>query len=103
MSQKLRNFCLTINNYNDEDISMALKCPYQYLILGKEIGESGTHHLQGYCELKNQTRFNTVKEWFPKAHMEPRKGTANEAADYCKKDGEFTEYGEKKNKVKELT
>lgn len=93
MSQRLRNFCFTINNYTIEDIEKAKTIDYSYLIIGKEIGEKGTPHLQGYCELNKQTRFNTIKKQLPKAHIEERHGTALQASDYCKKENNFEEFG----------
>ena len=31
-----------------------------YVVVGEEIGEEGTSHLQGYGELKKRTKFTTV-------------------------------------------
>lgn len=94
MSQRLRNFCFTINNYTIEDIENCKNLSYSYLILGKEIGEKGTPHIQGYCELKGQKRFDSIIKHFKhKAHIEQRKGTAKEASDYCKKDNNYEELG----------
>jgi len=92
---RLRNFCFTLNNY-DSDSLVALKSSdkLSYLIVGKEVGESGTPHLQGYCELKGQLIFKNVKKLLPTAHIEKRFGSAEQASKYCKKDGEFEEIGE---------
>lgn len=90
---RLRNFCFTINNYITFHAMEELKKISKFLIYGKEVGESGTPHLQGYCELLKRTRFNKIKAIIPTAHIEPRKGTSTQARDYCAKDGEFTEYG----------
>lgn len=65
----------------------------KYVIFGKEISTSGTPHLQGYCELVKRTRLKALKKLLPTAHLEQRKGTAQQAADYCKKDNDFVEYG----------
>lgn len=88
-----RNFCFTKNNYTDEDIVKIREYDYKYLIYGLEIGEEkGTPHLQGYCELRNPTSLTKLQPIF--GHIEARRGTANEAADYCKKSGNFYEDGE---------
>jgi len=65
----------------------------RYLIFGREIGESGTPHLQGYLELRSKQRLSWVKKRHGKAHWEPRKGTPDEARKYCMKDGDFEEFG----------
>lgn len=88
-----RNFCFTINNPTNEDRAKLLETPYRYLVYGEEKGESGTPHLQGYCELRNQMRLNAIKAHMPRAHIEARRGTARQAADYCKKDGQYIEHG----------
>lgn len=93
MSQT-RNICFTINNYTEEDIKSLDWDQITYLVYGKEVGESGTPHLQGYMELKAPKKFTTIKKKILRAHMETRKGTAQQAADYCKKDGDYVEKGE---------
>lgn len=93
---RLRNFVFTVNNYTDVEKSnvneFAARC--RYLVYGEEVGESGTPHLQGYAELTRLTRFNKIKELLPRAHIEKRRGTAKQAAQYCKKEGKFREFGE---------
>lgn len=98
---KARNLCFTINNYSDSEID-ALKAwnQVQYLVVGKEVGESGTKHLQGYVEFVSSKKFETIKKYLPRAHLEVRKGTAMQAANYCKKDGDFIEQGKISNQGK---
>jgi len=93
-NDRYRNFCFTINNPTDDDKSKVAQLPASYTVYGEEIGEkSGTPHLQGYCELTKQTRFKKLKLLLPRAHIEKRRGTAEQAAKYCKKDGVYTETG----------
>lgn len=92
----LRNVCITLNNYTIDELAHLGKCDerIQYMILGHEVGESGTRHLQGYVEFTKQIKFNTVKKIISeRAHLEPRMGTAVQARDYCMKDGDYWEYG----------
>lgn len=66
-------------------------------MIGKEQGEEGTPHLQGYIVFKNKKRFSTVKQFVgARAHVEPKskRSTPTEASDYCKKDGDYQEFGE---------
>lgn len=95
---RLKNFCFTLNNYTEEDIRY-LETFYNgycvYLIYGKEIGTvGGTAHLQGYAQLKKQTRFNTIKKLLNKYHIEDAMGTPEQNKVYCSKDGNFIEFGE---------
>lgn len=100
---RVRNFVFTINNYEPEDLEKANSVwdKASYLIIGKEVGESNTPHLQGYCELEGQMSFKKLKKtYMPRAHIEKRKGTGKQAADYCKKEGNFTEQGQLKKQGK---
>jgi len=48
----IRNACFTLNNPTEEEFWEILKLrEYNYLIVGYEIGEEGTHHLQGILNL----------------------------------------------------
>lgn len=93
MAANLKNFVFTINN-PAEDCLEELKDKCQYLIWGEEVGMNGTPHFQGFAQLHKLTRFNTIKKMIPKAHIESMRGTAEQAAEYCKKEGKFHEYGE---------
>lgn len=46
-SLKCRNYCFTLNNYKEEDIEKLLKSDVKYITFQKEVGDSGTPHLQG--------------------------------------------------------
>lgn len=71
----------------------------RYVVFQKERGEErGTEHYQGYIEFKQSMRFAGVSKVLPRAHIELRKGTREQARDYCLKqdsqvDGPW-EYGE---------
>lgn len=70
----------------------------RYLVYGREKGESGTPHLQGYIRFKNQRNFNAVRKLLPRAHVEICKDVGA-AIRYCKKDGDVFEKGEEPEKV----
>lgn len=91
-----RGWCFTINNYTEEhEVWCYGMSEYlTYMVVGKEIGESGTPHLQGYAYFQNPVRFSTVASWFTDAHWEAQKGTCQQAADYCKKGNDYFEKGE---------
>lgn len=97
--QRSRNWCLTRNNYHDDDIvgvEGAL-----YTILGKEVGEEGTPHLQGFVHFENARTFNGVKLLLPTCHIEAMRGTIDQAVAYCKKDNDWVEFGDKPLSAKE--
>lgn len=92
-----RHWCFTINNWteNDESQLITLGPQVTYLVFGYETGEAGTHHLQGYVVFPKVKRMREAKNHIgARAHLEPKRGTPKEAADYCKKDGLYKEFGE---------
>lgn len=91
---KARGYCFTLNNWEQAEYEAIANIPCVYQILGKEKGESGTPHLQGFIYFQNPRSFNAIKKLMPKAHIEVMKGTPSQAADYCKKDKDFCEKGE---------
>lgn len=92
-----RAICLTINNYTDEDVVQKLLNDdrFSYIVVGREVGASGTPHLQCYAEFPTGRRWKKLAKEY-KAHIEPRRGTAYQASEYCKKDGNFEERGQMK-------
>lgn len=90
-----RNWCFTINHYNDTEVSLLDAVPCTYLVYGKEVGESGTPHLQGYVVFKSQKTMTAVKKTlgFGRAHLERANGSHEAASAYCKKENAFTERG----------
>ena len=90
----VNNWCFTINNYTEDDITLLDNIDCKYIIYGKEVGESGTPHLQGFVVFKINKRLSGCKKLHKTAHWEASKGTALQASEYCKKDGNFTERGD---------
>lgn len=72
---KLRNVCLTINNYTDSDVEIleSLKPMMTKWAWQSEVGETGTNgtpHLQIALCFKNARSFAGMKKLFPRAHIE---------------------------------
>ncbi len=90
-SKKLtsRAWCFTLNNYVDSDIDTISKVECVYLVVGKEIGEQGTKHLQGFIVFLWQKTMSSVKKCFnnSRVHLEikSRYSTFVDASNYCKK------------------
>lgn len=95
MDKKLSKFwCFTLNNYNTEDEETIKNSGFKYLVYGREVGgETNTPHLQGYIEFESRKRMSTLKKLHKGIHWETRKGTAEQAAAYCKKEGNVVELG----------
>jgi len=95
---KALHWCLTINNWlpTHEAQFAAIQDRAAYYVYGKEVGAEGTPHLQAYVCFKNRISFPAIKKLFPTAHIEvkAKRSTPAQAADYCKKDGVFIEFGE---------
>lgn len=68
-----------------------------FLVYQLEAGDKGTEHLQGYVKFGNAVRLSTLRKALPRAHYEPRRGTREQAREYCRKpdrlDGPW-EFGE---------
>jgi len=95
MSSKCRGYCFTINNYSEFDVIDVerLKESAEYLVYGREVGECGTPHLQGFVRFRNPVSFAKIKTRLTRAHIEMQRGDSGAAAEYCKKDGNFEEFG----------
>jgi len=90
---RFRNWCFTLNNYSDDEYEEVWNTKCKYLVIGKEIGENGTPHLQGYIEFENGKTLTAIKKINSRIHWESRRGTSKQASDYCKKDNNFKEQG----------
>lgn len=90
-----RGYVFTLNNYTEEEEEKLIQTQgHMYLIYGKEVGEKGTPHLQGFIYFKNQRSFNSVKKLLgTRYHIEKQMGTNQQAIDYCKKEGIYREIG----------
>jgi len=89
MNNPAKSWCFTINNWAEKDIKLLTDFEKSYLVYGKEMGESGTPHLQGYFSLKKASRLSALKKIFPTAHLEVAKDR-DAAINYCMKDGDYT-------------
>lgn len=92
MSQS-KNWVFTLNNYTDEDISSLKAINCNYILLGYEVGENGTPHIQGFIQFEQKKRLTAMRKINSRIHWEMMRGTVKQATDYCKKDGKFEEIG----------
>ena len=90
-----RSWVFTWNNYTEEEEEYVQEIDCKYLVYGREVGEKGTRHLQGFITFTEGKTFKTVRKIFKENHVEVAKDTKASIA-YCKKDGDFYETGERK-------
>jgi len=92
-------YAFTLNNYTEDELNnlkRICETESRYAVLGLEVGESGTPHIQGYIIFTKSYRFNTIKSrYLPRCHIEDAHGSPDANFRYCSKDGSFTEYGER--------
>lgn len=91
-AQRTRRACFTLNNWTEEEsqnLKDFLTSKGGLWIIGKEVGEGGTPHLQGYVRFKNQRIFKDLFNHNPRIHWEKCKGTEAQNIKYCSKDGSF--------------
>lgn len=98
-SPRKRKWCITLNNYTDEEfkhLELTLKHRNYKYIIGKEVGEEKTPHLQGFICSKNPVSFDTIKRMNNRLHIEETRGSVVQNLKYCSKEGNYiTNYQEK--------
>ena len=87
---KSKNYCFTMNNYEGTELVDSIECAY--IIYGKEVGASGTPHLQGLVRWNNERSLAATIKALPGCHVEVTKSLFD-AIEYCKKEGDWTERG----------
>lgn len=90
-----RRWCFTLNNYTDLEFEHVKSIDCKYLIVGKEVGDNNTPHLQGYIIFSTPKRFNAVKRLLGnRIHLEKANGSSGQNKEYCSKQNDFFEKGE---------
>lgn len=98
-----KNWCFTLNNPNDRDRDNILRIgkevaegsskEVRYIIVGVEVGASGTQHYQGYIQMYDRKTLLSMIKLIPRAHMEKARGSCADNQRYCSKDGNYQEAG----------
>jgi hypothetical protein len=88
-----RAWCFTVNNWTPEQYDVLLGLNTTYIIIGKEVGEGGTPHLQGYAYFTNQVYYNTLRRKVS-CFWQVARGTPAENIAYCSKEGDFYSRGD---------
>ncbi len=92
-------WCFTLNNYTENEygalVQLFSSVADEYLwIVGKEVGASGTPHLQGYIKKRTGRfrplpKFAVLRDGTQCMHFEKAKGNQSQNYKYCSKDGAF--------------
>jgi len=92
-----RNWVFTLNNFTDEEVKDISgwneEKGVQGVGYGKEVGENGTPHLQGFLVMKNKCSMSTVKKLNSRMHLERMKGRLEQSITYCSKQDSLTIIG----------
>lgn len=94
---RAKNWAFTLNNYNDEDVARlsVAHAEIAYLVFGREVGASGTPHLQGFVQFKRKLSLAAAKRIISDRACLSVARNIHAAAEYCKKeDANFVEIGE---------
>jgi len=92
-----RKWLLTINNpqdcglNHDTIIEILMRFSVEYFCLADEVGQKGTPHTHIFLQLRSATRFSTVKNRFPTAHIDRPNGSAVQNRDYIMKCGKWSD------------
>lgn len=92
-------WCFTLNNPTDDEeqgvTDFLSSRDVTYGVFGRETGSSGTPHFQGFVILNRSRRLSFLRRKIARAHWSRRyaNSTNEEARDYCRKDGDFEEFG----------
>lgn len=92
-------WCFTLNNPTDDEVGalreLGEALTTTHLVIGNEVGEGGTPHIQGFIIFATPKRFETAKRKLGRrVHLERANGTPFQAYTYCCKDGNYEEFGE---------
>jgi len=82
----------TFNNFSEGDFThFKNKISFSgsicnFGIVGREVGANGTHHLQGYVEVKRKCKWEKIRDYFGNNFwFKAARGTAAENITYCSK------------------
>lgn len=101
-----RKYVFTLNNYDEKDIEKVknyLNDKSVKWIFGKEVGEKGTPHLQGYMEYKYPKKWSTICngcDSFKKAWSTKARGSMEQNISYTTKEGDYYHGGFNLEKAK---
>jgi len=84
---RYRRLAYTLNNWTPQEYTDLCSWDVTWCVIGKEVGEDGTPHLQAACVLKSQMTMSAIKKvpGMKRAHFESMRGTPQHNYVYCTK------------------
>ena len=93
---RAKHWCFTLNNYTQDDVdrlsNLISNNEFEYIVFGREVGEEGTPHLQGFVSFKRRKRMEQCIRLMGQMHFSVARNVPA-ARDYCKKGNDFEEFG----------
>lgn len=87
LNMAAKNWVFVLNNYIDEEINFLKTTDiFNYIIFGKEVGEQGTPHLQGYIQLPKKQKRSYLQKINKRIHWEIARGDVDSQLKYCGKE-----------------
>lgn len=93
-ARRHRAFVFTWNNYDDASEALLSELECRYVTYGREVGENGTPHLQGFVYFTSAKTHAAVRNLLTGCHVEVARAIGA-AIEYCQKDGDFIERGDR--------
>lgn len=97
MPSRAKNWCFTLNNYTEEDVSRLSVAHDQvaYIVFGRETApETGTPHLQGFVQFKRKLSLASSKRIISQRANLSVARNVPASIEYCKKDDQnYVEVG----------
>ena len=85
-----KHWMFTLNNPDVESDYLIRALPYKYLIYSYEMASTGTVHIQGYVSFQGCKKLSVLTKALPGAHFEVRRGSHQQAKNYCRKTEDVT-------------
>jgi hypothetical protein len=94
LNRQSKRWCFTVDYDSNEDIiRFHHAADRAYVIIGREVGENGAPHLQGYITFFKPKRLSACKHIHPTAHWEIARGSTEQNIAFFSKGGAFHELG----------
>lgn len=83
---RARSWVFTLNNPTNAEEAILHVLPCKYVCFGREVGEGGTPHLQGFLQFNSPMKFSVLsKRLGSRYHIERAGAQPGRAIAYCKK------------------